>query len=337
MSDQSDTVTINGRQYDKKTGMPINAATTEATKVRAESFSHSKIHGRTQKSQTLSRKYVKQPIASRQTSPAAPVKKSQATELPKITKFAAHPVTRKAKSMDSIRQPAKPTATKLTPNAKFINDFGPTIHPMVQKVHSAASQKVETVAKPAAIVKNEAIEKALANATEPQEHKRNRAKNHSSKSNKRSIGKILSIASGGLAVLLVGAYFTYISMPSISVKVAASQAGVNASYPAYQPSGFSLSGPVAYDRGSVRLTFAQNGGPQKFTLTQSTSGWDSDALLENFVTPKAGQDYNTTQTSGLTIYTFDDEAAWVSGGILYTIAGDKQLTSDQVQRIATSL
>ena len=85
------------------------------------------------------------------------------------------------------------------------------------------------------------------------------------------------------------------------------------------------------------MKFAMNGGNQDFTLTQVKSGWDSAAVQNNYVIPAAGDDYNVTQANGLTIYTYGNNAAWVNGNILYTIKGDAALTTDQVQRIATSL
>jgi hypothetical protein len=85
------------------------------------------------------------------------------------------------------------------------------------------------------------------------------------------------------------------------------------------------------------MKFAANAGPQSYTLAQTRSGWDSSAVLTNYVEPKTGSQYNTTTTNGLTIYTYDNAAAWVNAGILYTISGDAPLSSDQIQRIATSL
>ena len=38
-------------------------------------------------------------------------------------------------------------------------------------------------------------------------------------------------------------------MPTLSVRVAASQAGIDASYPSYRPDGYALNGPVTYGDG----------------------------------------------------------------------------------------
>lgn len=313
MSEQTPTVEINGRLYDKHTGMPLKSTTQSPAPTHHSGHVAGDVHTHPSRSKTLNRHYVKNPVvpAAKKTIPV------QDINHPKITKFASHP---------TIHAPSQTTsAAHVTPG----------VHPMVQRVQAAraVSAPAPRTHKPSTVLKKEAIDTALANAKTPTGH--HRPKHHEVKRHSR--GRILSIASGGLALLLVGAYLTYVSMPSLSVKVAAAQAGVRATYPAYHPSGYGLSGAVAYQPGTVSMKFQQNGGNQGFTLTQANSGWDSGALLNNYVTPKAGADYSTVQDNGLTIYTFGDSAAWVSGGILYTINGDATLSTDQVQHIATSM
>lgn len=126
-------------------------------------------------------------------------------------------------------------------------------------------------------------------------------------------------------------------MPNLSVRVAAIQAGIDASYPDYRPDGYSLNGPVTYADGRVTMNFTANGGPQEFKISQSESTWDSEAVLDNYIAPRAGADYIPYTERGLTIYTYDNNAAWVNGGILYTIEGNAPLSSEQIRRIATSL
>ena len=42
------------------------------------------------------------------------------------------------------------------------------------------------------------------------------------------------------------------------------------------------------------------------------------AVFENYVKPNAGRNYSTATINGLTIYTYNNDAAWVNGGILYS-------------------
>lgn len=85
------------------------------------------------------------------------------------------------------------------------------------------------------------------------------------------------------------------------------------------------------------MKFAANAGPRNYTLTQQDSDWDSSAVLENSVRPTVGDSYTTSTASGLTIYSYRGTSVWVNKGVLYTITGNASLSSEQVQRIATSL
>lgn len=301
------TVTINGTTYDAHTGLPLtNEARVQALMSRPH---HSQtVHSTTQKSQTLNRRIVKKATV-RAPSLERPIQRSAA-----VTRFAPHPVAPAVKQVRSI------------------SDIGPVPHPMLagkQSVQPAQHPQQKLSPKPSQVIKREAIAEALKKAPG---HKEN-TKQHRTKKHPR----LLSIASASLALLLLGSYFTYLNMPSLSVRVAAAQAGVNASYPEYRPDGYSLSGPVAYRDGEVTMKFASNGGPQNFTVAQAKSSWDSSAVLDNYVKDKAGDNYLTYNERGLTIYTFDGSAAWVNGGVLYTVTGDAPLSSDQIRRIASSM
>ncbi len=309
------TITINGKLYDTHTGMPLDESTpveqtAEQSSPKRSPLHHSQsIHSTPQKSHTLNRRVVKKshtaPIKTPQVSVAQP-KNSQ------ITRFAAHP------------SDVKP---------RIMSDIGPTIHPHVLKANQklqAQKQPAATPQKSARVIKEEAIKEALAKSPsktdKPEKTKRT-----------RKIPRFASFASAALAVLLLGGYFTYLNMPNLSVRVAAAQAGINASYPEYRPDGYSLKGPIGYSEGQVSMKFAANAGPQNYTVSQAKSGWDSSAVLDNYVKAKAGDNYITYNERGLTIYTFDGNAAWVNGGILYTISGDAPLSSDQIRRIAVSM
>lgn len=236
--------------------------------------------------------------------------------------------------------PAKPMQDirRFAPHAKpqaVIQDIAPVRHPVVDRVHAVrAAQQLAVgprIVKPSQIIKREAIIEATSRMPAKP------ARQIKLKKQLTSARHRLNIAAISLAVLVFGGYLTYLNMPQISTRVAASQAGINAQYPSYQPSGYSLSGPVAFNNGVVSMKFAANASPQDYTVTQSRSTWDSSAVLENYVQPKAGERYMTTQSNGLTIYTYDKSAAWVNGGILYTIDGSANLTPEQIQHIAVSM
>jgi hypothetical protein len=307
------TVTINGRVYDVRTGQPVqDTQRTEASPSRQPQNSHG-IHQTAQKSQTLNRRIVKKAVAQ---APAAQPVRQNVKKSPAITKFAPHP------------SGVQPTPQKM--------DIRPTSHPIAAKAQqqqAVAKQQQQIAAtaapKPSKVIKQEAIQQAIAQAPDRRTAEKQQPKKRRS--------KFFSLASAGLALLLLGGYFTYLNMPSLSVRVAAAQAGVDASFPGYHPDGYSLNGPVAFSDGEVSMKFAANGGTHDFTITQSKSSWDSSAVFENYVKEKAGENYITYSERGLTIYTFGGNAAWASDGILYTINGDAPLSGDQIRRIATSL
>lgn len=317
------TIMINGRVYDAVTGLPVKspkpapkvAATPvkPVVKPKAASVSAAIVHARTQRSQTLQRRIVKKPAANLkpQTGRLMDVARS-----PRVSRFAPHPITKPVASA-----PAK-AMTKDTP------DKQPQVHPLAERAlaRTAPLKGKPTTAKE---VKEAAIEKALA-ATRPKPVK----KRHLATWKKR-----LLIAAACVAVLIGAGFAVYYLVPSISVGLAATQAGVKASYPKYVPDGYHLSHPVTYSDGEVVLTFRSNSNDNDYTITQTRSSWDSTAVLDNVVRKDSGENYATTKERGLTIYFYANnrDAAWVNGGVLYVIHSNASLSGDQIRRIATSL
>lgn len=331
------TITINGVAYNAHTGMrvdamvgkkdtkeqssPAAAQTRKRTAMAAGAFHASKATH----SKTLNRRYVKSPVAKKKSAPATtiPKKAPQTTvryqKSPMITKFAK-----------PEQAPVKQSVKKRT---IAINDIGPIAHPKVAALKKPTPQLAKSTAAAAAAkprtnadVKKTAIEQALAKS---QPNKKQQKKQRSK--------RLVNIASASLALVLFAGYLTYINMPSLSVRIAAAQSGIAATYPSFQPAGYSLKGPVAYENGEVTMNFASNSNAQKFALNQSKSSWDSSALLDNYVQQASNGNYQTFSDSGLTVYVYNTNAAWVNGGILHTITGDASLSSEQILHIATSM
>lgn len=127
------------------------------------------------------------------------------------------------------------------------------------------------------------------------------------------------------------------NMPDISIKVAAMQTGIQATYPSYVPRDYRLSGVYTAQDNSVAMDFL---GPNqaKFTLTEEKLPWDSTTLLNRFVRPKWGEDFTTIKEQGITIYISGSNAAWVNAGIVYKITNfHGELTKKQIKNIVTSL
>lgn len=318
--EKSKIVTVNGRSYDSTTGMPVVKRAEKKPVERTTSVAAKGVHGTVQRSQTLNRR-----IAQKQTAAKAAQKPSAGRSMDfarssQVSRFAP--------------EVKKPEVKKATASEK--PDIKPTSHPM-------ASRALNRTAKPAAKavvaapvqkslkeIKDEEIEKALSTELPPEKKKKKNGF-FSKHTKKIIIGVVAAVT------LVVGGYLTLINLPVLSVWVASSQAGIKATYPSYVPDGYSLSQPVSFSDGEVRLDFVSNNGSGGYTVTETRSSWDSTAVLKNVVKEEAGEEYTTTRNSGLTIYTYDGNAAWVNAGILYVIDSSAPLSNDQVRSIATSL
>lgn len=139
-----------------------------------------------------------------------------------------------------------------------------------------------------------------------------------------------------ISMIALTGYVTYLNYPNMAVRVAASRASIDASMPGYLPSGYGFSGPVAYSPGRLVVSFERS-DDDKITLSQSTTRWDSNSLLEEHVKLRTST-FTTYRDKGLTIYTFDGKhAVWVNGGVLYEIEAEGDLDSEEIIRIAGSL
>lgn len=339
------TIVINGKVYDTLTGLPVAApdpmpktaapvastppsqpnppvsrpkAGTNVNGISRRPTPHKQIHRSRQKSATLRRDVLKKPN-DHQTPvhQARPARRPAAVERSgMISKFAAHPQPLPVAKSET--KPAAPVAP-------------------VPAVVKQAHHKVTKPAAPTEKLSSRALkEKLIAERLERIDPTVKKADHKPKHSLFAARPRVASVMAACFAVVILGGYFTYLNMPGLSVKVAATQAGIEASFPEYRPDGYRLNGPVAFGPGQISLKFKSNGGPQQFVLNQQASSWDSQAVLDNYVEPKDTA-YVTSSEQGLTIYTFGSGAAWVNGGILYTIEGDAPLTTDQVLRMAASL
>ncbi|MDO5480997.1 MAG: hypothetical protein Q4F60_01460 [Candidatus Saccharibacteria bacterium] len=139
------------------------------------------------------------------------------------------------------------------------------------------------------------------------------------------------------AVVGAIAYFVNLNMPDISVKVAAMQTGISASYPNYAPRDYSLSSVTSDDGKRIVLTFD---GPDdsSFTLSEESTSWDTTALLNNYVKRNFSSEFVTLREQGITVYYDNDAAAWINGGILYqTKSIGKNLSKEQIRNLVVSL
>jgi hypothetical protein len=315
------TVTINGIIYDAQTGLPLRKAPAAAPATPQIHRAHhsQNIHKVTQKSATLNRAFVKKTstaTANKVMPKPAPAAKPRMDiqKSPAVTRFAPHPA--------GAKQPTRHM------------DIGPKSHPIAAKAQEKIQQHTPAPATPHAVkasqvIKNEAIAEAMEKAP------KHTAKTKSAKQ-PRKHSRTFSLMSASLALIMLAGYFTYLNMPNLSVRVAAAQAGFDATYPGYHPDGYRIN-KVSYTEGQVGIQYVANGSDQGFTVKQEKSGWDSSALLANYVEPTSKGGYIPHSEQGITVYIFDNNAAWVNDGIRYTIDGNAPLSSEQILDIATSM
>ena len=154
---------------------------------------------------------------------------------------------------------------------------------------------------------------------------------------KHKTGRIILAFATSAACMIALAAIVKINLPNVSVKVAAVQTGVEASYPSYVPRDFSLTGVYTDDKNSVIIEF---NGPEgkRFTLSEDKSSWDSNALLTNYVKGAYGTNYDVIREQGITVYISSSNAAWVNKGIFYRItAASGTLSKKQIKNIVGSL
>ena len=316
-------VTINGKKYDSATGLPVNPPSSSPKNIsNKQPNTINNVHSLSQKVQALQhRAATRKPLATSESINRRIGRSMDVARSKSVAHFTQRPT--------APQTPVKPVVA-----AKKTMDVGPVRHQMVKKIEQVrAVTKAATVqqamTKSSKTIKEEAITEAL-NKPKPseQQHKKGSFFKH-----KHSF--INKVTVGILALIFIG-FLTYACMPTVSVKIASASAGINATYPEYQPDGYRKDGLIIVDNNQVIIKFHANTGDTYFEIKQVKSSWDSSALKEK-MTSEYNNEFLTKEQNGLTIYTHDGDAMWVNKGILYTIEGNAPLSSDQLTRIAASL
>lgn len=223
----------------------------------------------------------------------------------------------------------------------LVPTMGATTHPLQtmaierMRERKATGQRQRKSAKE---IKEQEIKKALARTSKvidkdiaKRERDQKRTKLH------YGIARVMLAVSCTAVAVMAIVYFVGTNMPDISMRVAAMQTGINASYPGYVPRGFGMT-DLSSEDGKVTMNFKSEQDDSKFTLIEESSSWDSNALETNYVKKELGDDYTVMREQGLTIYMGNRKATWVNGGVAYRIEmSSGELTKKQIQSIAASL
>ncbi len=278
-------------------------------------------HRQVKSSTTLNRRYVKRPV--RNTDIAVNVKRS-----PKVKRFSSTMSDVASVQMSQPAAEVQPHPIQTVANERMKMRLGTTNVVATSGLVSGMTAKQ---------MKDQAIQKALADASQTTAPKE--TKKHQKVSHKMHFGwgrVALAFSCAALAVIAI-VYFVNLNMPDISLRVAAMNTGIEASYPSYVPRGYTLT-DIASENGKVTLSFKNSAEDTSFTLIEEKSSWDSNALLSNYVKTEFADSYTTIREQGLTIYVDGSDATWVNGGVVYKLsANNNVLTKKQIKSIATSL
>ena len=143
------------------------------------------------------------------------------------------------------------------------------------------------------------------------------------------------MATAGAMAIIVG-LGVYVSLPTISVKLAAGRAGINAKNP-YALSGYSLDNNIAAQPGKVTISYKSASGNGGYSVTQESDKSTTDYALRLNVSRQNGGSYQEMDVNGKTVLLYGNKATWLAGDMRYTIDGSDLMDSNQLRSIVKSL
>lgn len=337
-------IELNGKRYDAITGKMITPATHSQAKAAVSAVKKASLDGFTravkpftspnntvpahkvEKSKTLMRKTVAKPTAQKVAAEETRTAKGKAHIEPSVSAASAHKLAR----------------AKVIQKSALVRRFGDMVpFKPAQPRQDEKPQKAARVqaAATATAITSSTLSSGLANADSHEQPKTKRLRPHVRLAKRLKISpRVLSAGSLLLAGLVIGGFFAYQNVPNLTMRLASAKAGVHGTLPGYQPAGFALNGRIAYKPGQITIGYKSNSDSRNFTITQSTSSWNSETLVQNYDALKNNSSYLAVPTKGKTVYIYSgSNATWVDGGIWYKIEGDSQLNSDQLLSLANSM
>lgn len=330
-----DEIIINGKKYDAITGELLS---TPKNNYDIKNKDISKIHNNLQRSSTLNRKYVtipkRQGVSLHQDEMISQFKRRHDYQEAILRAREAKETQQDRILISRFSKNSKIISPIIKEQIKEAEKIAPfEEHPLAKKANeelrAKKAQKQEILNKE---VKEFAISQAIEKSRE--ESKKSRGIHRRSFFTRK---KFISFSMGFAVTIFGVGYLTYVNLPDIASRITAFQSGMAVETPAYIASGYSPKGLAYFDGKNVNFEYKK--GDSNYKVQQSQSGWDSSALLQNYVTKKWSEDYSTTYSNGLTIYSnHRGESVWVNNGKLYKVevSGNK-ISDEEIRKIATSL
>lgn len=299
------------RRSSKNTANTNNHATRQIDGVtgtrRRIPVSNSVTHSRhaTQASYTLNRRFVRKPISELDHKYKASIVDQ---EIARAKSKSAQKATAPSQSIDNTFNARESARIK-------------SLSQILQNVQDLEDKKAEQA-------------DALARAERETEAAKQKTRRNNKRQAKRKFKMSTILATAGAAAMAVGLGF-YIALPTVSFKIAAINAGIDAKQPIVAQ-GYSASGAVAYEKGKITINYKNHSGNDGYTLTQASSGETGDQLAREAAQQDSGS-YTETNAKGKTVYFYNNYASWVDNGIRYTINSNDYLDDNQILDIANSL
>lgn len=297
-------------------------------------------HKKPQRSTTLLRSVVVKPQKN------APLVHSTSSIAPSKVEHSATGRGLLLKRVPDIRlSRAKQTAKSIT-ISRFSNGFSFKKQPTLQKdltvalapQTSAVAPVAPAITKPVLAQKQQVFVHPIAHATNHASPRLKKDRLHIRVARKLKIKpRVITISMASIAAVVLLGFLAYQNVPSIAMRVAASQAGFSGNLPGSTPAGFAFNGPITYGKGFITLKFNSNSDNRNFALTQRPSDWTSESLLTNHILTSS-QKYQTYHDKGLTVYIYSNgDATWVDKGVWYNLTGKGSLSSEQILSLAGSM
>ena len=227
-------------------------------------------------------------------------------------------------------------------------------HPIARRPHATAARRDSTAVttaatRPAAPAPHGAHPAHNTNHTAPQKSTHHtprhadlfeaaiaNAKSHEQPTHKprKTRSKLVNVTASLAALIVIAGFIGYLNMSKIEMRVASVRAGFSAQLPGYAPTGYALEGGIKAQHGVVATTYRS--GSSAYTLQQQTSDWDSQTLYDNVVAMSA-EKQQTVSGKGRTVYVYGNRAAWVNGGVLYSMQTNGDISNQEILSIATSM
>lgn len=225
-------------------------------------------------------------------------------------------------------------------------------HPVARRQHAAAARRDSSVVavtanRPAAPQGSRPAHNTTHTAPQKSTHHTPRhtdlfeaaianAKSHEQPNHKprKTRNKLVNVTASLAALVVIAGFIGYLNMSKIEMRVASVRAGFSAQLPGYSPTGYALDGGIKAQHGVVAATYRS--GSSAYTLQQQTSDWDSQTLYDNVVA-MSSEKQQTVSSKGRTVYVYGNRAAWVNGGVLYSMQTNGDISNQEILSIATSM